>query len=245
MRNFFRIVKAHKGSSFITILGFATGLAAAMLLLIFIQHELSYDRHWENGERIFRPSVVWHRNNQTVEHAICRRNAYTEVPQMVTSIEAAVQFYRAFNPELHYQNQRFRNLHMFYVDSTFFNVFRMQTIAGDLAQALKTPDALVINQRTARQLFGESNPIGQMVLLSEFSLPDSELLGQVVAVVPDLPKTSHFDFDVLIPMSANAILDHLGGLEFFTYYLLYENVPRHAARQDIETAHTEIGRAHV
>ncbi|MBN1480728.1 ABC transporter permease [candidate division KSB1 bacterium] len=242
MRSFIRIVKAHKGSSFITILGFATGLAAAMLLLIFIQHELSYDRHWENGERIYRANVVWTRNDRTVEHAICRRNAYTEVPNMVPAIESAVQFYRTFNPELHYQNQRFRNLGMFYVDSTFFKVFRMQAVAGDLSQALKMPDALVINQRTAEQVFGESNPIGQMVLLSEFSLPESKLLGQIAAVVPDLPKTSHFDFDVLIPMSANAILEHLGGLEFFTYYLLYENAPRHAARQDIETAHTETMR---
>lgn len=242
MKNFYRIIKAHKGSSFVTILGFAVGLAAAMLLLIFIQHELSYDRHWENRERIFRPSVVWIRNNQTAEYPICRRKAFTELPQMVPSIESAVQIYRTINPEFRFNNERFRNLRMLYVDSTFFQIFRMGAVAGDISRALKTPDAFVINQRTAHKLFGDDDPVGQMVLLTELHLPEEGMLGQIAAVVPDLPKTSHFDFDVLLPMSANPAAEDFGGLEFHTYYLLHANAPLRATLEAIEAAHTEVMR---
>lgn len=236
MINFLRSLQAHKWTSFVTIFGFATGLAAAILLLVFIQHELSYDRHWPNSDHIFRMSVTIVENNNQVEFPICLRKAYTELPVAVPGIEAAVQIYRTINPEIKFNNQRFRNLRFLYVDSTFFQVFRMPAISGDLRQALKTPDAIVINQRTANMLFGDADPIGQMVSVSENSLAQQQQLARVALVVPDLPKTSHFGFDVLLPMAANQYLERFGGLEFYTYYALRKDAPLQATLTDIERA---------
>lgn len=240
MKNFYRIIKAHKGTSFITIMGFATGLAAAMLLLIFIQHELSYDRFWKNSKRIYRPSIVMGGQNQTVAYPICLRKAFTELPNMVPSIEAAVQIYKARNAELVFNNQRFRNLEILYVDSTFFQVFSIQSLAGDIERALKKPDALVINQRTANKLFGDADAVGQIVSANALFLPEQGILGQITAIVPNLPKTSHFDFDVLLPMNASPMLNDMQGLEFHTYYLLHENAHVKSTLQNIQTAHTEV-----
>ncbi len=240
MMNMLRTLNANKSTSLISILGFAAGLAAAMLLLIFIRHELSYDRHWPNRDRIYRLSVTVVENDNMVEFPICLRKAYTELPAQVPGIESAVQIYRTINPEINLNNQRFRNLRFLYVDSTFFQVFRLQAVAGNLDLALQTPDAIVINQRTASKLFGEANPIGKLVTVSEYSLRDKEQLVRVAAVVPDLPKTSHFDFDVLLPMSANGTMAHMGGLEFFTYYALAANVPITATLAEIERVHNDL-----
>jgi len=240
MINFFRSLRSHKWTSFVAIFGFATGLAAATLLLIFIQHELSYDRHWPNGDRIFRMNVTIAENNNRVEFPICLRKAFTELPSQVPGIEAAVQIYRTINPEIKINDQRFRNLRFLYVDSTFFQVFRMQPKSGDLRQALKAPDAIVINQRTANLLFGGADPIGQMITVSENSLPEPQQLFRIAVVVPDLSKTSHFDFDVLLPMAANHYLERMGGLEFYTYYVLRKDAGIQATLTDIERAHSAV-----
>lgn len=234
------MVKAHKWTSFITIFGFAAGLSAALLLLIFIQHELSYDRHWQNGDRIFQMNTTVYENNNLVEFPICLRKAYSELPGTVPGIEAAVQIYRTINPEIKFNEKRFRNFHFLYVDSTFFRVFPMQAISGNLEQALETPDGLVLNERTAKKLFGDASPVGQMLSVSEYSLPDQEQLFRVTAIVPDLPKTSHFDFDVLLPMTANQNVKYMGGLEYYTYYSLKRNAPIKATLAEIDRVYSDI-----
>jgi putative ABC transport system permease protein len=240
MTNFLRTIRAHKWTSFVTIFGFATGLAAALLLLIFIGHELSYDRHWQNGDRIFRMNTTVNENDKLVEFPICLRKAYSEVPASVPGIEAVVQIYRTINPEIKFNDERFRNFHFFYVDSTFFSVFQMESVAGDLTQALNSPDALVLNQRTATKLFGNTNPIGRMLFVSEYSLPEQSQPFRVAAVVPDLPKASHFDFDVLLPMLANQNVKYMGGLEYFTYYLLKKNAPAKETLAEIHKSYSVI-----
>ncbi|MEJ2635434.1 MAG: ABC transporter permease, partial [Calditrichia bacterium] len=240
-KSFIRTIKAHKWTSFVTIFGFAVGLAAALLLLIFIQHELSYDRQWPNADRIYRLNTAVMENNSQVEYSISLRQAYTELPGMVPGIEAATQLYRTLNPEINFDNRRFRNLKIFYADSTFFRVFHMHAVAGDPMQALQAPDALVLNQSTAKKLFGDANPIGQNVTVSEYVLPDKKQVFRVSAVVSDLPKTTHFNFDALLPMRANAYMDWLGGLEFFTYYTLKKNAPVKMTLENIDKAYSRLG----
>ena len=240
MKNFFRLVRGHKSSSFITIFGFAAGLSAALLLLIFIQHELSYDQHWPHGDHIFRMSTTLYENSNLVEFPICLRKAFTQLPAEVPGIEAAVQIYRTRNPEIALPEKRFRNLHFFYVDSTFFSVFRMQAVAGDLNRALQTPDALVLNQTTARQLFGDTDPIGQTISVSEYSLQRPGQPFRIAAIVPDLPGTSHFDFDVLLPMATNQNTKLMGGLEYYTYYLLRSSAPLTATLAEIDQVYRGI-----
>ncbi len=240
MRHFIRVIRANKWTTFVTIFGFASGLAAALLLLIFIQHELSYDRQWQNGDRVYRMHTTIMENNDLKEFPICLRKAYTELPGMVPGIDAATQIYRTINPEIKLNDQRFRNLRFFYVDSTFFRVFQMQAVAGNLRHVLDAPDAVVMNEQTAKSLFGDANPLGQSINISEYSLPNQEQVFRVAAVVPDLPKTTHFDFDVLLPMSANSYLKWLGGLEFFTYYALDKNAPMTGTLENISRTYSHL-----
>ncbi|MBN2009555.1 ABC transporter permease, partial [candidate division KSB1 bacterium] len=174
-------------------------------------------------------------NNRTVEYPICTRKAYTELPAKVPGVKAALQIYRTFNPEIKINDTRFRNLKVWYVDSTFFNVFAMQAVAGNLDRVLQSPNAIVTNVRTAHKLFGAHDPVGQMVMTIDPSLPPDGQLCSVAAVVPDLPTNSHFDFDILLPMSANQNLERMQGLEFYTYYLLENGVSIKTATASIES----------
>ena len=240
MRNIIRSIKYHKWTSLINIFGFAVGLAAAMLLVIFISHELSYDQHWENGERIYRMYVTNIENNNVVRYPISLRKAYTELPARVPGIESAVQIYRTRDAELKYDNQRFRNLKFFYVDSTFFKVFQMQAVAGDIKNSLRDPNSIVINQSTANILFGQNDPVGKLVSVSEYLLKGKRKQVKIGAVIPDLPKTSHFEFDVLLPMESNRAVSLMSGLEYYTYYTLRNNSNPSATINTIKKVHSSI-----
>jgi putative ABC transport system permease protein len=240
MKTLYRRYKRTKWTLFVTISGFAVGLTAALLLLIFIQHELSYDRHWQDANRIFRVNTTIVENNRTVEFPICIRKAYTELPAKIPGIKAAVQIYRTINPEIKIDDKRFRNLKIWYVDSTFFKVFAVPAIAGDVKRALSSPDAIVINKKTADKLFGNSNSVGKAITAIDLNLPPQGQLFHVSAVVQNLPATSHFDFDVLLPMSANITLERLRGLEFYTYYRLEKEAAINVTTTQIEQEYNSM-----
>ena len=232
--------KRNKWTLFVNIFGFSAGLTAVLLLLIFIQHELSYDRHWTHADHIFRMNTLFKENNKINEFPICPRNAVTELPAKVPEIKAAVQIYRTHNPEIVHANRSFRNQKFFYTDSTFFKVFQMDALAGDIHKALQSSDGLVINQRTAEKLFGSENPIGKMVQVNEYCLAGQEQLFRVTAVVPNLSKRTHFDFDILLPIEANSYLPRMGGFEFYTYYLINENASLDASVTNIESEYNRM-----
>ncbi|OJV90895.1 MAG: hypothetical protein BGO34_21560 [Bacteroidia bacterium 44-10] len=232
------ILRSYKRTQFflwVNITGLAIGLAVSIMLILFVVNELSYDKHFENKERIVRLLTVWEGNEQTTHYAINMRKAYTELPSKIPGVEAAVQLYQRGSLEVIQEKERFQNVRTLCVDPEFFEVFQMKFVEGDAQTALINPNSIVLTRPQADIIFGDSHSaINQILKISDQDYA-------VSAVVENLPANTHFSFDALLPMKS--IDDWMGGmpgLEFLTYYLVSADASLSDVRSAIEKEYAVI-----
>ena len=233
IKNLYQLSGRSKATLATNILGLSIGLATTILLMVFILHEWSYDRHFSKADNIYRLHTIWKEaENESVE-PINLRNTFTELPQYVTGIEKAVQIYRGGNIELISNNIRYPGNRLLYVDSTFFDVFDFRVLEGSSEYALSDPNSVVLTKNTAAKIFGDNPAVGQILEMENRNFT-------VSAVTADIPVNTHFTFDILMPMSSLDYMHQLGGLEFFTYYLFYPNADPLAVGDAICEANTAL-----
>ena len=224
----FRNLWRHKVYSFINLFGLSIGIALAVLVLLFIRDELSYDSFHERPDRIYRIAQIENHNGELVSYmrigpAITTR-MLTDFPE---SVETAVRLLGVGEVWTKFGDKLFRETRLFIVDETFFDVFSFPFITGDAASSLKEPNSLVLNRTTAEKYFGTTDAVGQMVRVD---IPGSPLL-KVTGVIEDAPGNSHFHPDLIIPFSTirneqNApLFDQFFGNFCWGYIVLKENHP--------------------
>jgi putative ABC transport system permease protein len=228
-----RILKRDPVSLITNMTGLSLGLAASILLTVFIQFELSFDRHFTHADRIYRLNSIWISQGGTLETAINLRQAYSEIPEKVAGIESAIQLYRGFTVEVTEGENRHKELELLYSDPGFFRIFDLKMVAGDPETALSDPNSVVLTEKTAQRIFGQLNVVGR-------TLNMESVLYTVSGVVKNVPPNTHFQFDMLMPMKAVSYLDQLGGLEFFTYYLFEQGVDPGPVMETIRQENTRI-----
>ncbi|MDR2680211.1 MAG: ABC transporter permease [Tannerella sp.] len=226
--NIFNTYKRTRFFLWINITGLAIGLAASIMLILFVVNELSYDKHFANHERIVRLLTVTKRDGNLRYTAINLRKAGTELPDKVPGVEAVLQIYNLGGIELTAEQKRFQNLKAMPVDAGFFKVFRTKFVEGTPETCLSSPNSGVITRRLATVMFGSpENAMNKTV-----SYEGKEFV--VSGVVEAFPKNSHLTFDVLTSMAFIPWLNEVGGLEFLTYYLIREGASVEDTRKAIE-----------
>ncbi len=189
----FRNLLKHKGYSLINIAGLGIGIATAILIFLYVQDELSFDRHNEKFDRIYRVYLKGKIQGNEIYGAIS--NAPVG-PTMVAEIPGVETYTRLFTfagqPIVHYEDKSFVENKFYYADSTFFDVFTAPVVKGDRENFLKRPQTLVITEEMARKYFGDEDPIGKILEIGE-----QKRAFEVVGVVKGFPKNSHFTFDFL------------------------------------------------
>jgi putative ABC transport system permease protein len=211
-----RILKRNKLILTVNIVGLWVGLAVCLLLWVYIDHELSYDKHFKNSARISRLITEWVEGDKKEVFPINLRTAYTEIPAGIPEVEASVQLYRSWETKIKVNESNFANLKMLYADTTFFKVFDASFVYGSENKPFKGSLSAIITTSLAQKAFGDTNPLGKIIRIDNRDF-------QVSGVIKDFPATTHFNFQVLLPMQATENLLYLGGLEFYTYYLYAPN----------------------
>jgi putative ABC transport system permease protein len=211
-----RSLKKNKLYAFINILGLTVGIASCLLIGIYIQHELSYDRFHVNADRIVRATMEY-------KHDVVRRAAVTGTkpgPQFKRNFPEVKDFVRTFKyPRVvGYNNQLFEEKNFLYADPSFFKVFSFNLIKGDVGTALNAPDKMVITQNTAKKYFGGQEAIGKVLKVGEKNFT-------VSGVVDIVPSNSQIQFDFIVPFSL--YMDMNGPEQWWTAnnitYLLLNN----------------------
>ena len=198
----FRNARQQKLYSLINILGLAVGLMAALLILAYLQEELSYDRFHQKADRIYRVNLDYNYNGEsgigsTTPPPVAGR-LVTDYPE----VEAATRVYREGNTMVRYQDRAFDEEGVLSVDSTFLSIFDFPLLEGDAATALVAPNSIVITPAVARKYFGDASPLGKTLLLWEYRVP-----CQVTGVIAPPPRTSHLQFDVLYSMTGHYLVE--------------------------------------
>ena len=204
----------------INVAGLATGIAACMVIVLFVINELSYDKHHEYANRIYRINGEIKFGGNHYKLAVAPAPLAAALLQDYPEVESAVRF-RSRGSYLVKKSETADNIkenNVVWTDSTFFRIFSVPVLEGNPNSALKDPNSIAISRQTALKFFPEGNAIGQLLIM------DNETPMKVTAVFEDMPKTGHFVFDILISMSG---LDEAKSTNFLsnnfnTYVLLKE-----------------------
>jgi putative ABC transport system permease protein len=221
----FRNILRHKVYSLINIFGLAIGMALCLLILVYVQDELSYDGFHEKADRIYRIAQTEDHNGDltNVMRIAPGATARLEI-DFPEAIEKTVRIFPAGEVWTKYEDRLFREDKMYVVDDSFFDIFTFDFISGNPETALKEPNSIVLNRTTAEKYFGETDAFGKMI---EVDMPGAPLL-KVTAVVEDMPGNSHFHPDFLVSLSTirneqNApFFDVMQGNVVWSYLLLKE-----------------------
>jgi putative ABC transport system permease protein len=189
-----RNIRRHKAYSFINIAGLTIGMTCVVLLLLWIQDELSYDKFHEKIEDIYFVSAHIKKEKDELQ--------VPSVPgvgpllkELFPEVEESARFlagYRTFI--LSYKDKTFSERRVFPADPEVLEVFTFPLIEGEPKTALKDPYSLVLSERVAKKYFGDESPIGKVITV------DNQFPMKVMGVMKEVPSNSTFHFNILMPL---------------------------------------------
>lgn len=232
----FRSLLKQSAYSALNIIGLTVGIASSLVILLYIFHETSFDKHHAKADRIYRLSTeITEPDNAFKWASMTRPAAFTiknENPEVVQAArlsglsgQGGMRF--TLNQVDYYQEN------VFAADSTVFDLFDYHFIAGDPQTALEAPNSIVINQSMARRIFKNENPIGQTLQ----SGGNREMSLQVTGVYKDMPKSSHLIAEALV--SWKTIFPggdgNWGSWGVYSYVLVNEGVTQEALQVKLDS----------
>lgn len=218
-----RSIQKNASSSAINFFGLVFGFMCILIIGVYIHHELSYDQHHKNAERIYR---VTH-NEKAGEIPGIRHIATVGPPvgpalkQNFTQVEDAVRFRYSPDRVMRANDHQHYESRVYYVDPSVFHIFSFPLLEGDAKTALSLPNNVVITSAMATKYFGDNDPMGKVIVM------DNATNLIVTGVLAPLPSNLHMKFDFLIPFEAFQVphgypvtLTSWGWISFHTYLLL-------------------------
>ncbi len=213
----FRNLIKNKVYSSINILGLAAGIACFILIGLYISFEFSFDNYHENSDSIYRVVATSDRDDNydgvAKVTAPWGESALLNIPE----VEAVTRFVFHGTSLMRYENNRFFEGNGFFADSSVLEMFTFPLLEGDPKTALDSPNSIVIDEDFAARFFGDENPMGKTITVSE------ETEYTVTGILANIPDNSHFTFDFLVSLTSYShpdIDDWIVWNQFYTYLKL-------------------------
>ncbi|MFO7850846.1 MAG: ABC transporter permease [Bacteroidota bacterium] len=205
IKNFFRVawrnLISNRSVSFLNIFGLSVGLAAALLILLWIQHELSYDKFFNDADQIYRVEEDQHYSGDVYHVNVTPYPSGAEWKKRIPEIIEYTRF--SYLPRVLFEKG---DMKMFEddlrgVDSTFFRMFSFNFKYGDPNTALSEPHTIVMSEELAEKYFGDENPLGQSITI------EKQFDFMVTGVLEEMTANTVVSFDAVIPFR---FLDQIG-----------------------------------
>jgi ABC-type antimicrobial peptide transport system permease subunit len=235
-----RRMRKHKGHSFINIAGLAVGMAACILMLIWVQDELSYDRFHKNADRIYRINTEDTSGGKTFllagSPAPLGQTMVDELPEVMQSCRVQAGWTRW---NLYLGENRFQEEFLAAVDPTFFEIFSFPFISGDPQTALEERYSIVLTQDLANKIFGDEDPMGKVVQLN-----DADMV--VTGIIENIPRNSHLHFTYAFP-AINMTKWRESKLDkwIYTQFATYVRIRKNANIADVNKKMMNIATQHL
>lgn len=196
--NFFKIafrqVRKNLVFSTISIVGLSVAIASAILLLVYIRGEWSYDRFNEDPEEIYR--VVFDQYMNTGNYASTPLPVGPALETFFPEVASMTRLSTGFNSLVRSGEHTFFE-DIAFVDSGFVNIFNLKYVNGDPVDALAAPNQLLISESIATKYFGDTDPLGKVLEVGS----SGNFNATIKAVFQDFPQESHIRFDMAMPFS--------------------------------------------
>lgn len=206
--------------NFIKIIGLSLALSSMLLIVLFLKHELTFDRFHSRSDRIYRFTTTNPDFFSGKHFARVFRPGY--VPDMAVTFSGIENFVRLAPGRggvLKWEDEFFNVNQGFECDSTFFEIFDAELLVGNPDHVLDGPGSMVISERFSRRVFGNSNPVGQVLTrpAGQFYAEDEDFV--VNGIMKDFPQHSHFHPDFITTPLRKSSLESWA----WTYLLLHEH----------------------
>ena len=214
-----RNIKKHKGYSLINILGLAIGMACCILIFLYVLYELSYDKYHENAGMIYRLKSDAQIGDN---HLHIPKSSPPMAEYMVENfpeVSNATRLRELGSVPVRYRENQYYEGHIFFADNSFFDLFTSPLLKGNPKTALTTAYTAVITEDTAMKYFGDEDPTGKVLTIDE----DADFT--ITGVVSNVPRNSHFVFDILCSFETHAQNNRMSmvnwlSLNYYTYILI-------------------------
>ena len=218
----FRVIKKHKGYSFINITGLAVGIACCVLILLWVQNELSFNKFHKNYKEIYRTALnlegQWTTSSPWALAPILKR----EYPEILMATR-----YRNNDLLFTYEDKSF-NEETAFVDPDFFDIFTFPRVIGSQETPFPTQESVVITERTATKYFGSEDSLGKTLTVN------NRTKLAVTGIIKNVPANSTLTFDILAPVKLFGEEKlNSWALESSTFILLQKNSSPDALREKI------------
>jgi putative ABC transport system permease protein len=219
----FRNLKKHRAYTLINVFGLALGLSASILILLYLQFEISYDRFHKNADSIYRVSIRHLREGMSEgETHVFTPPIGPDMEKDFPEVEDFVRMSTLRTAYLNVENKAFKVDHICYISPSLFEVFSFKLESGNSRTALADPFSIVLSEQTSERIFGSKDVIGETIQIGP------EDLYKVTGVVENPPSNSSIQFNALISFEtlyARPIMDMgwNGGNQIITYVKLSEN----------------------
>jgi putative ABC transport system permease protein len=212
LKNYFisayRSIVKNKFYSILNIFGPAIGITCAILILLYVKEEITFDKNNKNYRRIYRLESDFNISGKPTLAALTPipmaptlKDEYPEIKEVARFAGFGLQ-----DILFQYKDFKFFEDKIYFTDSTVFNVFDYEFILGSPDNALNEPNTIVITESFASKYFGRENPMGEVLTTSNFGS------CRVTGVIKDVPANSHLRFDCLLSM---ATIVELTGVDRF------------------------------
>ncbi len=204
-KNYFKIavrnISRQKFYSILNILGLAVGITCCLLIILYIQTELSYDRFYQNSDRIYRLNNENNMGGKIDKYCNAPRPISPTMKELYPEISeytraCGVNGLYTHRANLYFEEKAVITNKIFAVDTTFFKVFQNDFIHGTSEDALSDPNSIVISESLANRIFGKSDVVGETISIENVV----DLI--VSAVIKDHPGKTHFEYEALVPWTS-------------------------------------------
>ncbi|MFT7056401.1 MAG: putative ABC transport system permease protein, partial [Roseivirga sp.] len=180
----FRSLFRDKFFSFLNISGLAIGIACVLLITTYVTYELSFDKHFDNHENIYRVVIEGRFNGREFTGVQNPAPAGPTFKEQIPDVVEKLRFRNSGNWVIKYDNKVFNEDAVIFADETFFKVFSVNLIQGNPEEALSKPYHLVLSQSQSTKYFGAEDPMGKVLRL------DNDKDWIVSGVYEDIPDNS-------------------------------------------------------
>ena len=232
----------HKQFTVLNMMGLTLGITACLLIGLYVQDEMMYDKFHAKSERIYRINqpLIW--SNWDEQFSSTGPNVAIALREDVPEFEEVTRMVNMFDQIVSYKGDQdktlsFREDKLYTAEDNFFNVFSFEFIGGDRTTALKEPMSLVMTQETAERYFGSEQALGKQI---EIKTNEEWKTFTVTGILANLPQRSHLQFDILVSLSSYS--DRMSKNDwlwtwtgFSTYGLVREGTDIAALTEKIQT----------
>jgi putative ABC transport system permease protein len=252
IKNYLRVAARnlikHKGYAFLNIMGLAVGIAASVLIFLYVADELSYDSFHENADRIYRITADWSNQGDSRIHQLGTPHVLAKtIREKYPQVESLTQLSGPFAVVYKYREAAFKEIGVFAADPSVFEVFSFPLVKGNPETSLRDPNSVVISENVASKCFGSEDPLNKTL---EIQFGDERIPHQVTGVVRDIPRNSHLRFELLISLPTLYPEPNMGWdyNNYMTYLLLRDGATQALMEEklvEIDKVYAFGGRKHI